>query len=80
MECEPPNFAELNANRTSKKSGNTLNKSGMTMNNNETGKDNDFVKDASSGGMMEVELGKYAEEKALNPRVKNFSASNPGMD
>ena len=49
-----------------------MNESGMAVNNKETGKDNDFVKDAASGGMMEVEPGKYAEENALNPRVKNF--------
>lgn len=37
-------------------------------------KDEDFVKEAASGGMMEVELGKYAEENALNPRVKKFGS------
>lgn len=63
-----------NQNRTSKKSENTVNESGMAVKNSETSKDNDFVTDAASGGMMEVELGKYAEENALNPRVKNFGA------
>jgi putative membrane protein len=29
---------------------------------------------ASSGGMMEVELGRMAQEKAQNPRVKEFGA------
>lgn len=34
----------------------------------------DFVKEAASGGLMEVELGRYAEQNATNPRVKNFGA------
>lgn len=32
----------------------------------------DFVKEAASGGLMEVELGRYAEQNAGNPRVRNF--------
>lgn len=32
----------------------------------------DFVMKAASGGMMEVELGKVAQQKAQDPRVKNF--------
>lgn len=39
-----------------------------------TGSDEDFVKEAASGGLMEVELGQYAEQNAVNPRVKNFGA------
>src|SRR4029434_5010827 len=31
-----------------------------------------FVKDAAAGGMMEVELGKMAAEKATNDKVKAF--------
>lgn len=34
--------------------------------------DADFIKDAASGGMMEVELGKIAKQKALSTVVKNF--------
>ncbi|HEX2922279.1 MAG TPA: DUF4142 domain-containing protein [Bacteroidales bacterium] len=34
----------------------------------------DFVKEAASGGLMEVELGRYAQQNALNERVKNFGA------
>jgi putative membrane protein len=63
-----------NQNKTSRSNGSKMNESGMTISNKETGKDNDFVKDAASGGMMEVELGKYAEQNAMNPRVKNFGA------
>ena len=35
-------------------------------------KDKEFVKKAASGGMMEVKLGKKAQEKASSPAVKNF--------
>jgi putative membrane protein len=38
-----------------------------------TGADTTFVKEASSGGMMEVELGRLAQQNATNPRVKNFA-------
>ncbi len=34
----------------------------------------DFAVEAANGGMMEVELGKIAQEKASNPRVKDFGA------
>lgn len=36
--------------------------------------DKGFVQEAANGGLMEVELGRYAEQNALNPRVKNFGA------
>jgi putative membrane protein len=34
----------------------------------------DFVMEAASGGMMEVELGQLAQQKATNQRVKDFGA------
>jgi putative membrane protein len=34
--------------------------------------DKKFVMEAASGGMMEVELGRLAEQNASDPRVKNF--------
>lgn len=34
----------------------------------------DFAVEAANAGMTEVELGKLAQEKAVNPRVKNFGA------
>jgi putative membrane protein len=34
--------------------------------------DEKFVKEAASGGMLEVELGKIAAEKAVNDKVKAF--------
>ena len=37
-----------------------------------SGDDADFVKAAASGGMMEVQLGKLAAEKASNAQVKEF--------
>jgi len=36
-------------------------------------KTHNFMNDAAKGGMAEVELGKLAQEKATNPRVKNFA-------
>src|SRR4029077_12885151 len=37
-----------------------------------SGADEKFVKEAAEGGMMEVELGKIAAEKAVNDKVKAF--------
>jgi putative membrane protein len=34
----------------------------------------DLVKEAAIGGMAEVELGRYVEQNAVNPRVKNFGS------
>jgi putative membrane protein len=34
--------------------------------------DSGFIKEAAQGGMMEVELGKAAQEKASNEKVKDF--------
>lgn len=34
--------------------------------------DEDFLKEAASGGMMEVELGTFAQQNATNQRVKSF--------
>ena len=72
-------FVSCNNNRARRKSGTNISESGMMTNNTNTsssvsGKDADFAKDASKGSMMEVELGKIAEQNALNPRVKNFGA------
>lgn len=36
--------------------------------------DSEFAVEAASGGMMEVELGRMAQEKATNARVKSFGA------
>jgi putative membrane protein len=38
------------------------------------GPDREFVKKAANGGMMEVELGKYAQQTATSKRVKDFGA------
>jgi len=37
-------------------------------------KDNEFLNEAIKGGSMEVELGQYASEHAVNARVKSFGA------
>jgi len=37
-----------------------------------SGADSDFIKEAAQGGMMEVQLGKAAQEKASNEKVKDF--------
>ena len=37
-------------------------------------KDSDFVKEASSGGMAEVELGKLAQQKGHSQAVKDFGS------
>lgn len=36
-------------------------------------KDADFAVEAANGSMMEVEMGKIAESRAMNSRVKNFA-------
>lgn len=45
-----------------------------TMKGGEMREEGDFVMDAASAGLMEVELGRYAEKNAQNPRVKKFGA------
>lgn len=44
------------------------------MNDNDQNRDQNFIKEVASGGLMEVEMGKYAQQNAMNPRVKNFGA------
>lgn len=39
-----------------------------------SGKDKTFFKDAASGGMMEVQLGQIAKEKAQSQEVKDFAS------
>lgn len=48
--------------------------SGMSMGNSDTSKadDRDFVMEAASGGLMEVELGKLAQTNGSSPQVKEF--------
>ena len=43
-----------------------------TSNSKLSGADSDFVKEAAQGGMMEVQLGKLAQEKAADEKVKQF--------
>lgn len=37
-------------------------------------KDREFIEKAAAGGMMEVEVGKMAEQKAQNPDVKSYGS------
>lgn len=55
----------------------TASNTAILQDNNDGGgteKDEDFIKEATSGGLMEVELGRYAQQNAQNPRVRNFGA------
>ncbi|MDB5196336.1 MAG: hypothetical protein JWP88_707 [Flaviaesturariibacter sp.] len=36
--------------------------------------DTEFLQEAASSGQMEVQLGKLAQEKATNPRIKSYGA------
>ena len=45
-----------------------------SMNDNDQNRDQNFIKEVASGGLMEVEMGKYAQQNAMNPRVKSFGA------
>lgn len=44
-----------------------------TDDNNEN-RDAEFLEEAAYGGLMEVEMGKYAQQNAQSARVKNFAA------
>lgn len=54
----------------------------VEMNENATGdgtmdngnNDQDFMEEAAQSGLLEVELGRYAQQSATNSRVKNFAA------
>lgn len=79
----PVVMLSCNQSQSSGKSSgmNTTNKrteTGMGARNTENdqmeAKDKDFVKEAAGGGLMEVELGRYAQQNARNPRVKQFGA------
>ncbi len=50
------------------------NSGGASMSKSNMKPDERFVKEAASGGMAEVKLGKLAEEKGANEAVKNFGA------
>ncbi|HXL58937.1 MAG TPA: DUF4142 domain-containing protein [Chitinophagaceae bacterium] len=63
------------ANEQNDTSNMTTNTRPDTMTATPVNKDvSDFAVDAASGSLMEVELGKIAQEKATNPRIKDFAA------
>ena len=47
---------------------------GARNSDNDLDVDDEFIREAASGGMLEVELGRYAQQNALNPRVKQYGA------
>jgi putative membrane protein len=67
-------FCACNGNKSANESSSAVSD---TMNNTAATKmidqnTMDFVADAATGGMMEVELGNIAQQKATNPQVKYF--------
>lgn len=66
-------FQSCGDGNTEKKDGVEVAKDINDKNGKEVGnKASDFMVKAASGGMMEVELGKMAQDKAMDPRVKEF--------
>lgn len=61
-------------NRSNQNKEHTMDKGTMVLTNTVKDVDADFFKRASSGGIMEVDLGKYAQQNAQNQRVKDFGA------
>ena len=47
---------------------------GARNSDNDLDVDDEFIREAASGGMLEVELGRYAQQNAQNPRVKQYGA------
>ena len=64
----PPNNPDANRDVNMPDSTRT----GQTAQGTVDDKTHNFMNDAAMGGMAEVELGKLAQEKASNPRVKAF--------
>jgi putative membrane protein len=79
----------LSCNNPNRNKAKDMNEGGMSVTNNDTrdkdnasvkanestsNKDEEFAKDAASGGLKEVELGKLAQQHAQSQRVKNFAA------
>ena len=77
MACNSPqNRNKDNKNVTNSMNNDSVSKSAVLVDNNENdqNRDQEFIKEAANGGLMEVELGNYAQQHATNPRVKNFGA------
>lgn len=68
---QQPNKSNTNTGRDTMSKGSMLPSFRI---NDQDKEDESFVKEAASGGLMEVELGKLAEQNAENPRVKKFGA------
>src|SRR5512147_3051231 len=66
-----------NQQNRNKENARYTDKNAVLMENAKVEENNDdekFVKEAASAGLKEVELGRYAEQNAVNPRIKNFAA------
>lgn len=72
MACNSQGTRE-NENNADTTEMNDQNNTGDMMDNNQN-KDQEFIEDAAHSGLMEVELGRYAQQNAQNPRVKNYAA------
>ena len=70
--CNNDSDADNNVNNMD---DNAMNDTATTANMGMTSDDGrDFVMEAASGGMMEVELGQMAQQKGSNAKVKDFGA------
>lgn len=70
-------LAIFSCNNNKQKAEKNINRDAMLVENAKVKANTDaqsFVDEAAKGGLMEVELGRYAEQNASNPRVKNFGA------
>ncbi|HEY3369570.1 MAG TPA: DUF4142 domain-containing protein [Prolixibacteraceae bacterium] len=74
LACGPTNRNKETKKDTYATTADSVNKSAVLVNDNNQNKDLEFIKEAASGGLMEVELGKYAQQNAMTPRVRNFGA------
>ena len=64
-----PAFAQTGTTTSTSKTSTSTSSSSSSM---LSSSDRKFIKDAAEGGMMEVELGRIAASKGVNPDVKSF--------
>jgi putative membrane protein len=66
----PPNNSDMNRDATRMPDSS---RTGQTGKGTVDDKTSTFMTDAAKGGMTEVEVSKLAQDRAMNPRVKNFA-------